>query len=67
MIEAIINVIVGGAAFIFLAVMIWFVWESNKYISERNRLRKETGKYYDHEIHEELLKRMSDKKTKDKQ
>lgn len=67
MIEAIINVIVGGAAFIFLAVMIWFVWESNKYISERNKLRKETGKYYEHDIHEELLRRMSEKETKDKQ
>lgn len=67
MIEAIINVIVGGAAFIFLAIMIWFVWESNKYISERNKLRKETGKYYEHDIHEELLRRMSEKETKDKQ
>ena len=67
MIEAIINVIVGGAAFIFLSVMVWFVWESNKYISERNKLRKETGKYYEHDIHEELLRRMSEKETKDKQ
>jgi len=67
MIELLINIIVGIASIIFFSILIWFVWESNKYISERNRLRKETGKYYDHEIHEELLKRMSDKKTKDKQ
>lgn len=67
MIELLINIIVGVASVIFFSILIWFVWESNKYISERNRLRKETGKYYDHEIHEELLKRMSDKKTKDKQ
>ena len=66
MIEIAINILVGIAVFLFLCVMIWFVWESNKYISERNRLRKETGKYYDHEIHEELLKRMSEKETKDK-
>jgi heme/copper-type cytochrome/quinol oxidase subunit 2 len=67
MIEAIINVIVGGAAFIFLSVMVWFIWESNKYISERNKLRKETGKYYEHDIHEELLRRMSEKTIKDKE
>lgn len=66
MIEVAINILVGIAAFIFLCVLVWFVWESNKYISERNKLRKETGKYYDHEIHEELLRRMSEKETKDK-
>ena len=66
MIELIINIIVGIAAIGFLSMLAWFVWESNKYISERNKLRKETGKYYDHEIHEELLKRMSEKETKDK-
>lgn len=67
MIELIINIIVGIAAFIFVSILAWFVWESNKYISERNKLRKETGKYYDHEIHEELLRRMSENTTKDKQ
>lgn len=67
MIELIINIIVGVAAFIFVSALTWFIWESNKYISERNKLRKETGKYYDHEIHEELLKRMSENNTKDKQ
>ena len=66
MIEVAINILVGIASFLFLCVLVWFVWESNKYISERNRLRKETGKYYDHEIHEELLRRMSEKETKDK-
>ena len=67
MIELIINIVVGIAAFIFLSILGWFVWESNKYIAERNKLRKETGKYYDHEIHEELLRRMSEKETKEKE
>ena len=67
MIELIINIVVGIAAFIFLSILGWFVWESNKYISERNRLRKETGKYYEHDIHEELLRRMREKETKDKE
>lgn len=67
MIELIINILVNMAAFIFLLIMGWFVWESSKYISERNRLRKETGKYYDHDIHEELLRRMKEKETKDKE
>ena len=57
MIELLTNVITTGAVIIFCSVLAWFVWESNKYISERNRLRKETGKYYEHEIHEEILKR----------
>ncbi len=52
-----------GACFIVLS---WFIIESNKYISARNRLRKETGKYYEHDIHEELLKRAKEKtNTKD--
>jgi len=67
MIETIVNIIVGTAGFIFFSVLTWFLWESNKYISERNRLRKETGKYYDYEIHEELLRRASEKETKDKE
>lgn len=66
MIELLINIMVGVATFFFFSILIWFIWESNKYISERNRLRKETGKYYDYEIHEELLKRMSEKENKDK-
>jgi len=65
MIETIVNIIVGIAGFIFFSVLTWFLWESNKYISERNRLRKETGKYYDYEIHEELLRRAREKETKD--
>jgi hypothetical protein len=67
MIETIVNIIVGAAGFIFFSVLTWFVWESNKYISERNRLRKETGKYYEHDIHEELLRRARDKQIKDKE
>ena len=66
MIELLINIMVGIATFFFFAILVWFIWESNKYISERNKLRKETGKYYDYEIHEELLRRMSEKETKDK-
>ena len=62
--EIIIDIIVGLATFVFFSILTWFVWESNKYISERNRLRKETGKYYEHEIHEEILKRSA--KSKDK-
>jgi hypothetical protein len=65
MIEVFINGLVVVAAIIFFSVLAWFIWESNKYISERNRLRKETGKYYDHEIHEELLRRAKEN-TKDK-
>lgn len=66
MIELLINVMIGIATFFFFSILVWFIWESNKYISERNKLRKETGKYYDYEIHEELLKRMSEKQNKDK-
>ena len=47
---------------VFCIVLIWFIIESNQYISERNRLRKETGKYYEHDIHEELLKRAKENK-----
>jgi hypothetical protein len=62
MIELLTNVITGAAVIIFCSMLAWFVWESNKYISERNRLRKETGKYYEHEIHEEILKRSAENK-----
>ncbi len=65
MIELLTNVITGGAVIIFCSVLAWFVWESNKYISERNRLRKETGKYYEHEIHEEILRRSAESKDKE--
>ena len=61
------NIIVNAAGFIFFSCLTWFLWESNKYISERNRLRKETGKYYDYEIHEELLRRAREKEIKDKE
>jgi len=62
--EIITDIIVVLAAFVFFSILTWFVWESNKYISERNRLRKETGKYYEHEIHEEILKRSAESKDK---
>ena len=67
MIETIVNIIINAAGFIFFSFLTWFLWESNKYISERNRLRKETGKYYDYEIHEELLRRAREKEIKDKE
>ena len=67
MTETIVNIIVNAAGFIFFSFLTWFLWESNKYISERNRLRKETGKYYDYEIHEELLRRAREKEIKDKE
>ena len=67
MIELLLNGVVVVAAIIFFSILTWFVWESNKYISERNRLRKETGKYYEHDIHEELLKRSRENNTKDKE
>lgn len=51
------EVAVAIAVGAFCIVLIWFIIESNQYISERNRLRKETGKYYEHDIHEELLRR----------
>ena len=50
------------AVSVFCIVLIWFIIESNQYISERNRLRKETGKYYEPDIHEELLKRAKENK-----
>ena len=60
------EVAVAIAVGVFCIVLIWFIIESNQYISERNRLRKETGKYYEHDIHEELLKRAKEKtNTKD--
>jgi hypothetical protein len=63
--EIFINIIVGLAAFVFFSILTWFIWESNKYISERNRLRRETGKYYEHEIHEEILRRSAESKDKE--
>lgn len=49
-----------GSVFI---VLTWFIIESNKMISERNRLRKLTGKYYDFDIVEELERREREKQT----
>jgi hypothetical protein len=63
--EIFINIIVGLVAFVFFSILTWFIWESNKYISERNRLRRETGKYYEHEIHEEILRRSAENKDKE--
>lgn len=41
---------------VFLGVMIYGCWISSVMISERNKLRKITGKYYEYEIEEELKK-----------
>jgi|LakMenEpi03Aug12_release.lakeMendotaPanAssembly.Ray.scaffolds.fasta_scaffold2001605_2 hypothetical protein len=48
---------------VFFIVLTWFIIESNRMISERNRLRKETGKYYDFDIVEELERREREKQT----
>jgi hypothetical protein len=54
---------VGITMSVFFIVLTWFIIESNKMISERNRLRKETGKYYDFDIVEELERREREKQT----
>ena len=41
---------------VFLGVMIYGCWISSVMISERNKLRKITGEYYEYEIEEELKK-----------
>ena len=41
---------------VVLGVMIYGCWISSVMISERNKLRKITGKYYEYEIEEELKK-----------
>lgn len=51
------------AVIVLMTILVWLVWESNVVISERNRLRKETGKYYDLDIVEELEKREREKQT----
>jgi len=45
-------------AFIFLVLMFmaYGCWVSTVMLSERSRLRKITGKYYDYEIEQELKK-----------
>lgn len=48
---------------IVFIVMAWFAIESNRYITERNRLRKLTGKYYDFDIIAELENEASEKQT----
>jgi len=35
---------------------LWFCWDSSVMLSERNKLRKYTGRYYDFEITETLDK-----------
>jgi hypothetical protein len=51
------------AAIVFMVILAWVIWESNVVISERNRLRKELGKYYDFDIVEELEKREREKQA----
>lgn len=53
----------GLAIILLFVILAWLVWGSNVVISERNRLRKETGKYYDFDIVEELEKREREKQT----
>jgi len=58
----IIGYFFGAVAFLLLML---FVWESNKIIAERNKLRKETGKYYDFDIVQELKRRENERQTVD--
>ena len=48
-----------------MVIMSWLVWASNVIITERNRLRKETGKYYDTDIVDELSRRYAEKAQQD--
>lgn len=52
-----IEILMTIFAVLFGVVLCWFVWQSSVIISERNKLRKITGKYYDFDIVEELRKR----------
>ena len=49
-----------GVVFIVITL---FAIESNRYITERNRLRKLTGKYYDFDIIVELERQQSEQQT----
>lgn len=52
-----VDFIVAVVLVLVTTVLAWLVWQSSEVIGERNRLRKETNKYYDFEIAQELEKR----------
>lgn len=51
------DILMYVAGSIVIVVMAWGCWESSVILSERNKLRKITGAYYDFEI-DEALKEM---------
>ena len=52
-------------AIFLIAVGGWVCLQSSITISERNRLRKETGRYYDFDIIEELARQEHEKQASD--
>lgn len=60
-----IDILVAIISVLVIAALTWLVWQSSEVISERNRLRKETGKYYDFDIVMELKRREREKQTAD--
>ena len=55
--DMIYDILIYFAGSIVIVVMAWGCWESSVALSERNKLRKMTGAYYDFEI-DEALKEM---------
>ncbi len=51
------DIFIYFAGSIVIVVMAWGCWESSVMLSERSKLRKMTGAYYDFEI-DEALKEM---------
>ena len=46
-----------GIAVVVTIVGFWFMWESSVIVTERNRLRRLTGEYYDIDISRVLRER----------
>tara|TARA_R100000789_G_scaffold32692_4_gene36200 strand:- start:3291 stop:3458 length:168 start_codon:yes stop_codon:yes gene_type:complete len=46
-----------GVAIVVTIVGFWFMWESSVIVTERNRLRRLTGEYYDIDISRVLRER----------
>ena len=55
--DMIYQILMFIAGSIVIVVMAWGCWESSVMLSERSKLRKMTGAYYDFEI-DEALKEM---------
>ena len=60
-----IDILIAIISVLAITALTWLVWQSSEVISERNRLRRETGKYYDFDIVEELERREREKQTAD--